>query len=273
MSEILRLKSVGLAAHGPVLTLSLARGQSVAIIGPAASGKSRLLKFLGAKEAPPTGQLELTAKPHWPTAPKDKKQTPQQMARTGSQPGQINRATDALNAFHLWEHRQTPVGDLSTSQAIACELLSVLACDDGLMCTDCHLDHLDPWTLRSAFELIRKRLAGGLSAAIVTNRPDVVAQCDLVVAVNRGEVRHAGRVQDLGKKVKHEIEVVSEKQAGVRALVEPFAIDVHEKGDSLYLHAQDGQQVAAKLLLEGYGDVKYIVHRQPTIEECLVGLI
>jgi len=273
MSEILRLKSVGLAANGPVLTLSLARGQSVAIVGPAASGKTRLLRYMSGQEAPPTGQIELMAKGCWPAPVKDKKATPQQLARTGSQAGQTNRATEALNATRLWDHRQTPISELSPSQVVACEMLHALSCEDGLICSDGHLDHLDPWALRSVFALVRNRLASGCSAAFVTNRPDVVEQCDLVVVVHKGEVRHAGRVQDLGKKTKHELEVVSERQVGVRALVAPFGIDVHEKGESLILHAQDGQQLAAKLLLEGYGDVKYIVHRQPTVEECLLGLI
>jgi ABC-type multidrug transport system ATPase subunit len=273
MSEVLRLKSVGLAAHGPVLTLSLARGQSVAIIGPAASGKSRLLKYMSAQDAPPTGQVDLTARAIWPSPIKDKKATPQQLARTGSASGQAGRASDALNAARLWQHRQAQVSELSPSQQAACEILGVLSCEDALMCIDCNLDHLDPWALRSVLELIRARLANGCSAAFVTNRPDIVEQCDLVVVVNNGEVRHAGRVQDLTKKASHHLEVVAERQQGVRALVTPFTVEVHQKNGALVMSADDGQQLAAKLLLEGYGDVKYVVHRQPTLEECLLGLI
>lgn len=273
MSEILRLRSVGLAAHGPVLTLSLSRGQSVAIVGPAASGKTRLLRYMSALEAPPTGQVDLAIHTAWPTAIKDKKSTPQQHARTGMQSGQAGRAGEALNATRLWEHRQRPISELSPSQQAACEILGPLSCEDGMMCLDCNLDHLDPWALRSVMELITTRLANGCTAAVITNRPDIVQQCDLVVVVNNGEVRHAGRVQDLTKKAPHEMEVVSERQQGVRALVAPFTVDVQQKSGSTILRAQDGQQLAAKLLVEGYGDVKYIVHRQPTIEECLLGLI
>src|SRR5205085_12462151 len=108
------------------------------------------------------------------------------------------------------------------------------------------------WALRSTMELLRTRLAAGCAAAFVTNRPDIVEQCDLVVAMSSGEVRHAGRVQDLTKKVEHELEIVSERQPGVRALVAPFAIDVQQRNGSLVLHAEDGQQLAAKLLVEGY---------------------
>ena len=104
-------------------------------------------------------------------------------------------------------------------------------------------------------------------------RPDLVDQCDLVVVVNAGMVKHAGRVSDLRTKAEHQIEVVSERQQGVRAVVEPFCIEVRHQNGSMMLRAADGQQLAAKLLLEGYGDVQYIVHRQPTLEECLLGLI
>jgi len=274
MSEILRLRSVGLAAHGPVLTLSLARGQSVAIVGPASSGKSRLLKYMSGQEAPPTGQVDLSSRAAWASHVKDKKQTPQQLARSGGQhSGQASRASDALNATRLWDHRQRAVSELSPGQQHACETLSALSCDEGLICMDCHLDHLDPWTLRSVMDLLRNRMAAGCSVAVVTSRPDVVEQCDLVVVVSNGEVRHAGRVQDLHKRSQHEIEISSERQPGVRALVAPFTIHAEHHNGKTTLQAKDGQQLAAKLLVEGYGDVKYVVHRQPTIEECLLGLI
>ena len=273
IAELLRLRSVGLAAHGPVLTLTLSRGQAVAIVGPAASGKSRLLRYISAQEAPPAGQVDIATRATWPTPTKDKKTTPQHLARTGAQSGQASRASEALNATRLWDHRQAHVSDLSPGQQAACELLGVLSCDDGLICIDCNLDNLDPWALRSVMELIRSRLANGCAAALVTNRPDIVEQCDLVVVVNNGEVRHAGRVQDLNKKASHELEVTSERQQGVRALVAPFTIDVQQKVGTTILRSQDGQQLAAKLLVEGYGDVKYVIHRQPTIEECLLGLI
>ncbi len=273
MTEILKLRSVGLAAHGPVLTLSLNPGQSVAIVGPAASGKTRLLRFIAGQEAAPTGQIELGARAGWPTPLKDKKQTPQQLARTGAAQGQAGRASEALNATRLWESRQTPVAELSPSQQSACELLPILSHEGELICLDGYLDQLDPWTLRSLWDLLRKRMASGAAIAVVTNRPDVVEQCDLVVVVNAGQVKHAGRVLDLPRKTDHDLEVSTENQAGVRALAAPFAIEVTHQNGAVKLKAQDGQQLAAKLLLEGYGDVRYIVHRQPTLEECLLGLI
>lgn len=273
MTEILKLRSVGLTAHGPVLTLSLNPGQSVAIVGPAASGKTRLLRFIAGLEAPPTGQVDLAVRSGWPAAIKDKKQTPQQLARTGATQGQAGRASEALNATRLWERRQSPVSELSPSQQTACELLSILSHENELICLDGYLDQLDPWTLRSLWEMLGKRLAAGGALAAVTNRPDVVEQCDLVVVVNAGQVKHAGRVQDLPRKGGHELEVSTENQAGVRALASPFAIEVTHQNGAVKLKAQDGQQLAAKLLLEGYGDIRYVVHRQPTLEECLLGLI
>ena len=47
-TEVLKLSSVGLAAHGPVLSLTLGIGQAVAIVGPAASGKGTLAKRIAA---------------------------------------------------------------------------------------------------------------------------------------------------------------------------------------------------------------------------------
>jgi ABC-type multidrug transport system ATPase subunit len=272
-TEVLKLTSVGLAGHGPVLSLTLGIGQAVAIVGPAASGKSRLLRFMGGVEAAPAGQVHLAGQAGWANPVKDKKMSPQQLARQGSGQGQAGRATEALTAVRLWEERQQAVFELSPSQQAACELLGVFAHDDPLVCLDGNLDLLDPWALRSTLDFIRRRRAEGISFAIVTNRPDLVEECDLVVVVNAGMVKHAGRVSDLRSKAAHELEVVSERQPGVRAMVEPLKVEVRHQNGSMVLRAEDGQQLAAKLLLEGYGDVRYVVHRQPTLEECLIGLL
>lgn len=262
---------MGLASHGPVLTLTLAAGQSVAIVGPAGSGKSRLLRFLSGQEAPPAGQVELHAPASWPQPIRDRKLTPQQLVRAAS--GQAERASDALAATRLWDHRQSALADLSPGQQHLAELLPLLAHEDRLLIFDGHLDSIDLWALAGIRELLQRRLKEGAAAAIVTNRPDIVEQCDLIVAVANGHVRHAGRVQDLLRKTPHELEVVSEHQPGVRAMARPFTVEVTQKKQTTILRAEEGQQLAAKLLLEGYGDVRYIVHRQPTMEECLLGLV
>lgn len=273
MSEIVALRAVGLGHQSPVLTLTLSSGQTVAIVGPAGSGKSRLLRILGGRDAPPSGEVKIETTVGWPTPVAEKRHTPQQLARVSGPGSQASRATDALTATRLWEQRQTPVAELSPGQQLACELLPLLSHDDGLICLDGYLDHLDPWALQNTRDLLRKRLAAGAAMAIVTHRPDLVEQCDFVVAVNNGQVVHAGRVQDLLKRAPHEMEVVTERQQAVRALVKPFEIHITEQKRSMVVKAEEGQSLAAKLLLEGYGDIRYIIHRQPTLEECLLGLI
>jgi hypothetical protein len=59
---------------------------------------------------------------------------------------------------------------------------------------------------------------------------------------------------------------------GVRALVAPFEVSVRDTDDGVVMQASEGQQLAAKLLLEGYGDVKLVVLRSPTLEEALLSL-
>jgi len=57
-------------------------------------------------------------------------------------------------------------------------MLGVLSCEDGLICMDCHLDHLDLGVAIGHGPEIKVRLANGCSAAFVTSRPDIVQQCD-----------------------------------------------------------------------------------------------
>ena len=62
-------------------------------------------------------------------------------------------------------------------------------------------------------------------------------------------------------------------QPAVKAIVQPFSVSMREEGEDLVIEAQEGQELAANLLLQGYGNVRCAVHRPPTMEEALMTLI
>jgi ABC-type multidrug transport system ATPase subunit len=274
MTEIVALERFSLAAQGSTISLRLAPGQSLAIVGPASSGKSRLVRCLCGTERAAQGTVHVVAKPK--LASKEgfnKRSSPQSILRHAVNGGKNTNVADALLACGLWEVRQKALKGFSSSQIAACELLACLGPETRLLLIDGQLDRLDPWSLNSVLVGLRQRLLSGSAVVAVTNRPELISQFDYVIVLDNLRTVYAGPVDDLlafGPKA--EVEVRSQMQPGAKALVPPFRIAVEQREAQTVFQAENGQELAAKLLLEGYGDVDYVVVRQPSIEEALMHL-
>jgi len=174
----------------------------------------------------------------------------------------------------LWDQRETGLDDLSTSQRAACALLAPLASIDPIILLDGSLDALDPWTLASVFTGLRERQKKGACLVVATNRLELCAEFDLVIVMRANRVAFAGTLEELYREAEESTVIVETRnQVGVRALVEPFEISVKSGADGLVLQAREGQAIAAKLLMEGYGDVRSVILKQPTIEDAVRRII
>ena len=165
------------------------------------------------------------------------------------------------------------MADLAPGHRAALDLLGPLLARPSLLAFDGQLDRLDPWAHTAAWEALRRSLGRGAAALVVTDRPETAAQCDAIVVLRDRQVRFAGSADALRRLgPPHELTVTTERQIGVRALVSPFEVRVEETSEGLRMEAKDGQELAVRLLREGYGDVKFLVSRAPTVEEGLLGL-
>jgi len=272
MSELLGLEHLSLRPDGPTLTLSVGLGHSLSIAGPAASGKSRLLHILAGREKPAQGSVQLRGRAVLAgESGLPRRAKIQSIARKAAE--SVQQATEVLSATRLWDYRNTSVNELSPSQEAAADLLEPFLSTEELVAIDGQLDVLDPWTLRGVLDLMRHQMTAGRTFAVVTNRPDLVSEFEALIVLREEQVRFAGSVADLLRGgPPHEIEVATENQSAVRALVAPFEVRVFPTEGGLRLEAPEGQEIASRLLREGYGDVKYIVVRRPTIDEALRAL-
>ncbi len=245
------------------------------VVGPAASGKSRLIRTLLGQERSGQGRSSLMGKAA--VAGRDdfsRRATPQTLARKNAPGRKAQNTTDALLATALWDRRASALSELSGSQLAACELLPCLAGDEPVIVIDGQLDRLDPWTLELVREGLRRRLEEGAALIAATNRPDLAHDFDTLVVMVNNRIAFAGTVDELLRNAgESEIIVETTAQAGVRALVEPFEISVKSTPQGLLMHAREGQKIAAKLLMEGYGDVKSVVLTMPTIEQAIRRLV
>lgn len=274
MSEVLGLEHFSLGAEGPTLSLSVAAGQSIAVVGHGGAGKTRFLRMLAGIERPGQGAAHRRVETSVANgASLSRRSKPQSLARAAGSVNQAGPATELLSALNLWDDRQRLIGDLSPSRVAACELLEPLASAARLVLIDGQMDRLDVWALHGLLELMQRARAAGRTFIYTTNRPELAAQSDTIVVLKHGQIRFAGTVDDLLRAApQHRITVHTENQPGVRALAAPFQVAIEDTSEGLVLCAPEGQTLAARLLLDGYGDVEYIVMKRPSVAEALLNL-
>jgi ABC-type multidrug transport system ATPase subunit len=275
MTEILSLEHMAIVPTGPTLSMSVRAGQSLAVVGPSSSGKTHFLQVIAGIERPAQGSVRIHGSLAIASAEGVSRRAKVQalIPRSDLTPRGL-RVADLLYKMRLGEARFKQIGDLSPGQFAAYELLGPLIGDANLILIDGQLDHLDPWALHDAMAIIRSLQSKGVAIVAATNRPDLVAQFDAAIVLKDKQVRFAGSIEDLKRLgPPHSIQVATARQEGVRALVAPFQVHVSQTDEGLKFETPEGQQLAARLLLEGYGDVQYVISRPPTLEETLLSLI
>lgn len=273
-APVLLLEGFSLAPRGPVLTLELRPGDRYAVMGPSASGKSRLLRAVQEGERPAQGSLTVAGTVCCAGLGRlGRRVTPQSLARQGGRRNLADRAAQALSALGLWENRQEPVAQLSPGQTAASELLTCLMSDAELMLIDGQLDRLDPWTLGPVLDLLERVASSGRAVLAATHRADVATRLGSLLVLRDGTPSYVGSVRELLRRCRPaELDVETDDPSTAGAMAEPFAIAVHAGPDGLKVEAEDGQAVAAKLLTLGYGAVRAVVVREPSLEEALLTL-
>lgn len=238
-------------------------------MGPTGSGKTALLRACAGRERPVRGRVNAIGEFAVAGDGLGRRVRVASVAKATGHP----KANDLLVALGLADVLDDPVADLAPGHRAAVEMLPTLLSGAPLLAVDGGLDRLDPWAHAAAWEALRLARGRGAAALLVTNRPETAALCDTVVVLRGRTVRFAGTVEALRRLgPPHRLTVTTERQIGVRALVSPFEVRIEETPEGLRMEAREGQELAARLLSEGYGDVRFLVGRGPTVDEGLQGL-
>lgn len=268
MSEVLGLEHVAIGPSGPTLSLSVRSGQSIAVIGPALSGKSKLVRIMAEADRPGQGAVHLRGQASAALGESLPRRTKVQALAKGRS---VQEVTELLMTLGLFEVRGETCGELSPAHAAAAELLAPWLEASEILLMDGQLDVLDPWILKRVEERMRQERSSGRSFVFATSRADLASRADGVIVLRDNQVRFAGNVEELLRSgPPHTIHVETRESGGIRALVEPFEVSVKADGEGFRMEAREGQALAARLLLEGYGDVRFVVDRPPTFEEALL---
>lgn len=270
MNPLVVLDRASLAPQGPTVDLQLFPGQAVAVMGPPGSGKSRLIELLFRGNAPSQGRASLEGPGARSGFEPGRKLTPRRVAQAAHGGSSNALVAEALYSTNLHEFMDDPLESLSGSRLKACEVLPCLASKSTVLLMDSVLDPLDPWTLERVWSLIRRRLSGGSACVIATHRAEVAARCDFLLLLGNGVPRFLGEPEEfIESQSRSEIKVRTRNQKGVEAICDTFQIRADEAKGEVTFTATKGQELAARLLCEGYGDVEMVLLRQPTLAEAL----
>lgn len=262
---------VALGKKGPTLALEVPPGSTLAIIGVAGSGKSRLIEAIAGREKIERGEIARPQRVSYLELPEwSRRETPLSIVREILGKTSPQAATDILTALGIWEVRQKACHNLTSGQQVAASFLQVLLRPAELVCVDGFLDQVDLLTFEQIWSSLQAARREGAILAYVTNQPEIAERADFVLVLRGEQFVFSGTPDALRRTtVETEIEVRTENRAGVKALVDPFEVAIRDSPEGLRLSAKEGQAIAAKLLQEGYGDVNFIVVRQPTFREAL----
>jgi ABC-type multidrug transport system ATPase subunit len=266
---------VALAKRGPTLALEVPPGTALAIMGPASSGKSALLAAVAGTKSPARGTV---SRPNSVMVLDDedwsRRETPTSLAREIIGKNANQRTTDALLALNLWEVRQKSLHSLGAAQRVAAQFLPAILANDALICVDHQLDHLDVPVGQSVWSAMLDRRRDGAIVAYSTHRPELGELADIVIVLKDEQIVFSGSPNELKRTAAStELEIFVEGANDIRAIADPFEIEVEETEHGLLMRTKEGQALAAKLLMEGYGSVKYVIQRPPTFAEALARLL
>ncbi len=266
---------VSLSKGGSTLAMDVPAGATLAIMGGAASGKSSLLGAIAGSEGVAQGAIVRPSETYSIASPEwSRRETPLSTSKEILGKDAAQKAAETLTALGLWDVRQKPYLSLSPSQQSAALFIPPLLTEPGLVCSDHDLDLLDWVTLQNLWSALAEQRKRGMILAFATHRPDIAEWSDFILVVKGEQVVFSGTPEALKRTATETIvDVATENRAGVRAIVEPFEISIQETSEGLRMKAKEGQALAAKLLLEGYGDVKFVIQRPPTLGEALTRLI
>ncbi|MBS1724618.1 MAG: hypothetical protein JSS66_16875 [Armatimonadetes bacterium] len=271
LSPVLNLENLVLAAGGRALSLELFAGEGYAVMGPSGSAKQGLINAVCEREKPASGaigrQAQVVAALERDYSRRD---TPQSLAKKYSRRVSGAKMTDVLTALGLWEMRQAPTMTMEPALAAACDLIPLLLDDSPIGVIDGQLDALDPWAREATLDVMEADLKAGRAFLVKTNLTTIAARLGNLVVFRGDSPVFAGPVATLLRSVaRTEVWIETDDPTTVSTMVEPFTVSVRILEGGVLIEADKGQEIAARLLTIGYGKVKSLVIKEPTVADAL----
>ncbi|MER8041706.1 ABC transporter ATP-binding protein [Streptomyces sp. NPDC094032] len=195
------------------VSLSVARGETVAVIGPSGAGKSTLLSCLAGLDEPSGGEVRVDGVrvSHRPETERARLRARHigvllqsrnllhhlsvrdnvRLAQSAVPGRPASSAEELLDRVGLRERRYALPRQLSGGELARAGLAVALANAPAVLLADEPTGELDGGTERRVLELLRERAADGCAVLIVTHSPAAVRVADRVITLDDGRATEA----------------------------------------------------------------------------------
>lgn len=269
---VLVVRDLVLAPGARSLSFELFAGDGYAVMGRSSSVKDAILDALKGKGKPVSGSLDPGDGPVCPLEREPgRRHTPVSLAKKYGDSVTKADLAEVLSALGLWEARQTPVAHLSDALASACDLVPVFVSNASWALVDGEMDRLDPWIRESALGLVEGQMKRGKAFVIGTHLSTVVDRLGQIIVAGPTSALFAGPVGEfIASYEPQSLVVETDDPTSVRTMVEPFSLAIKATKTGLLIQAHKGQELAAKLLTEGYGSVRSVIVKEPSLLDALL---
>lgn len=196
------------------LSMRIAGGEIVALVGPSGSGKSTLMQIAGLLDSPTSGQIQINGKPVQKMGDDARTKLrreyigfvyqshhllPEFSARENVALPQIiagkakkaanAKADEMLRALGLGERLTHRPATLSGGEQQRVAIARALANDPMLLFADEPTGNLDPKTAEEVFQILLDQVRGrGIGALIATHNMELAEQMDRVLELKAGRI-------------------------------------------------------------------------------------
>jgi lipoprotein-releasing system ATP-binding protein len=195
-------------------SLTVNRGEIVALVGPSGAGKSTLLHIAGLLEAPDQGEVWLQGEACGKMGDDQRTRLrrrvigfvyqyhhllpefsalenivlPQMIAGASKKRASV-RGRDLLGRMGLAEREAHRPGQLSGGEQQRVAIARAMANEPALLLADEPTGNLDPHTADGVFQQLMQNVRqSGLAALIATHNPDLARRMDRVISLSEGQL-------------------------------------------------------------------------------------
>ncbi len=226
------------------LTLTIKRGEVLALIGPNGAGKSTTLRILATLQCPDQGRVLWDGRDAWPARYEIRQRVGFLGDGNALYPGMTAagylqffaecygqsdrdakaRVTELLQIFDLSSKSDARVSEMSKGMRQRLSIARTLVHRPELLLLDEPADGLDPLARRQLREILRQVAAEGVGIVISSHiLRELDGFCDAVAVIQKGKLEVAGPVEDVinkyevGRRV-HEVQVTRGLQVALEIL-------------------------------------------------------